>query len=456
MLRHPKSSSPPGPKGHPVWGNIEVLTDVLSFMRDSARSFPSIASARLLNQRAWLLNAPEVIEDILVAKADKVRKHWSVRSLPIALGQGLLSSDGELYKRQRRLIQPAFRREKIVRYFDCFVSQTQAMLDRWQRDGDQEHDILQEMHTLTMNTASETLFGAVAEEDASRVRNALRVGQAEFVKRICSVLKLPLWVPTPSNRRLKKAAADLDEIIYRFIRERRNNPTGKDDLLSVLLQARDDERDSGMSDQQLRDECLTIFLAGQETSALAMSWCWYLLSQHPNAAQTIYDEVDRVLGDRTPTMADVMQLTEIENALTESMRLYPPIYVMAREPIEDLHLGGYRCRKGTALIIPVWAIHYDEAYYEAPESFRPERWRDGLAKRLPKGAYFPFSMGPRTCPGSNFAMLQMRLVMAMIAQRFRFTLNENAKVTPFAQVTLQPYPGIPTKLQQRERAYVQS
>ena len=368
----------------------------------------------------------------------------AVRILPVALGNGLLTSEGNFYTSQRRLVQPALQRSQIADYLDTFVSQTQSMLDEWKPG--EERDILREMHSLSLNTASKTLFGLGAGDYFDRVRFALRLGQAEFVRRFTSILRLPLWIPTPSNLRLRRAVSELDRIIYDFIKIRRELPIEDCDLLTRLLRARDDAQTSGMSDKQLRDECLTLFLAGQETSALALSWCWVLLSQHPEIAREVYEEVDQVLGSDVPTLESLSRLEKIDRVLLETMRLYPPIYVIGREALIDTEVAGYTCRKGTSVLIPIWGIHRNETYFKSPDEFCPDRWKGDFYKTLPKGAYLPFSTGPRTCVGTNFAMTQMKLVIAMIAQRFEFRMTPGAVVNAFPQVTLAPSPSIPAPL----------
>ncbi len=440
--------SPPAPRSNWLWGNPEVLADPLAFMRRISAEHGGVVSLRLLTHTAWLITEPAAIESVLIEQPEKFRKHFAVRLLPIALGNGLLTSEGDFYSRQRRLVQPAFQRSQVAQYFSTFVNSIHRMLDSWQSGDDR--DILQEMHTLTLGTASKTLFGVDAEYQSERVRAALRVGQAEFVRRLMTIFHFPIWVPTPSNLRLRRATRDLDDIIYDIIRQRRRaSQTNRSDLLSILLHARDSVDQTGMTDKQLRDECLTIFLSGQEATALAMSWCWWLLAEHPVAANRIYEEVDTVLNGRVPTVEDIARLQETEYALLEAMRLYPPIHIIGREALVDTDVEGFHCPRGTTVLMPAWAVHRDARYFENPDAFLPERWHDGLEKRLPKGAYFPFSAGPRVCLGTHFAMLQMKLVIAMIAQKFRFTVAPGQKVTPNVQITLQPSPGVPAILDAR-------
>ena len=443
-----RSRTPPGPRGHWLWGNTAPFqADRLGFMRDVARDYGGVVNLRFAYRKVWLVTEPEGIESVLVTHARQFRKHFGLRLNPIVLGNGLLTSEGDFWLRQRRLAQPAFQRPQVALYASSFVDHTARMLDRW-RPGE-SRDVLPEMMALTLGIASKTLFGADADDHAEQVRSALQVVQEEFVRRLMRFLQPPMWIPTAGNRLLKQAAHDLDSIIYDFIRQRRASGEHRDDLLSRLLYARDAGDKTGMTDKQLRDECLTIFLAGQETTALALSWTWYLLAQHPEVAARVYAEVDSVLAGRTPTMDDLPRLPETEHVLLESMRLYPPAFIVGREALVDIEIAGYRCARGTTILMPETVVHRDPRFFEHPDDFRPERWRDSFEKRLPNCAYFPFGAGPRICIGQLFAMVEMTMVLAMIAQRFQFTLKPGQSVTPGVQFTLRPNPGVPTILTPR-------
>ncbi len=436
---------PPGPRGHWLWGNVAAFQgDRLGFMRDVARDYGGVAYLRFAFRKVWLVTEPAVIESVLVTQSRLFRKHFGLRINPVVLGNGLLTSEGDFWLRQRRLAQPAFGRAQIEQYVPSFVDHTERMLNRW-RVGD-NRDVLQEMMALTLGIASKTLFGADGDGHAEKVRAALAVTQEEFVHRLTRPLQMPMWIPTAGNRRLRSAVRDLDAIVYGFIRQRRAGGEHREDLLSRLLAARDEGTAAGMSDKQLRDECLTIFLAGQETTALALSWSWYLLGQHPDAAARVYAEVDSVLAGRTPTLEDLPRLKETEHVLLESMRLYPPAFVVGREALVDTEVGGYRCPRGTTVLMPESVVHRDPRFFDRPDDFVPERWRNDFERRLPHCAYFPFGAGPRICIGNTFAMLEMTLALAMIAQRFQFTLTPGQNITMGVQFTLRPNPGVMTTL----------
>jgi cytochrome P450 len=416
-------------------------------MRSTAREFGGVASLRLAFRNIWLITEPALIESVLITQAKQFRKHFALRINPIVLGNGLLTSEGELWLRQRRLSQPSFQRSHISQYVSTFIEHAARMLDRWKPG--EVRDVLPEMMTLTLGIVSKTLFGAEVDFDADRVDTAFRVTREEFVKRLTRSVQVPMWIPTTGNRRLKYAVEQLDDIIYGFIQQRRDSCLQGNDLLSRLLNARDAGEKSGMTDKQLRDECLTIFLAGHETTALALSWSWYLLGQNPEVAARVVAEVDRVLAGRVPTIDDLPELKEIEYVLLESMRLYPPAFIIGREALANVEIGGYHCPRGTTVLMPQGVVHRDARFFTDPDEFRPERWRDDFEKRLPKCAYFPFGSGPRICIGNTFAMVEMTIVLATIAQRFQFTLVPGQTVTPRLQFTLRPSPGILTTVTPR-------
>mgnify|MGYP003325448567 FL=1 len=439
---------PPGPRGHWLWGNVAAFqSDRLGFMSDVARDYGGIAYIRFAWRQVWLVTERSVIESVLVTQARQFRKHFALRINPVVLGNGLLTSEGDFWLRQRRLAQPAFNRNQIASYIPTFVGHTARMLDQWKAG--ESRDVLQEMMALTLGIASKTLFGADSDSLAEQVRTALNVTQEEFVRRIGRPIQIPNWIPTARNRRLMRAVRDLDKIVYDFIRLRRSSKENRDDLLSRLLAARDENSTGEMSDRQLRDECLTIFLAGQETTALALSWTWYLLGNHPEAAIRIYAEVDRVLDGRVPTLDDLPQLRETEFALLESMRLYPPAFVVGREALVDTEVGGYPCPRGTTVLMPESVVHRDPRFFPRPDEFLPERWQNDLEKRLPNCAYFPFGAGPRICIGNTFAMMEMTLALAMMAQRFQFTLTPGQQIRMGVQFTLRPSPAVMTMLTPR-------
>jgi cytochrome P450 len=314
------------------------------------------------------------------------------------------------------------------------------------------------MMRLTLDIVSKMLFGADTGSLADEIGDAVTIAQEAFNRLIVSWrFFLPDTFPFPDNLPFIRAANRLDEIVYGIIAERRaERATGQDrlDLLSMLLAAQDEDG-TRMTDKQLRDECMTIFLAGHETTALALSWAWYLLAQNPEAEAALHTELDEALGGRAPSMEDVPKLRFTEAVINESMRLYPPAYAMGREATDDVQLGEpgrYRVPQGMVVLLSPYVMHRDPRYYESPGEFRPARWVDGLQKRLPRFAFFPFGGGPRLCIGNQFAMMEAVLLLATIAQRYRLRLAPDARVTPWTGITLRPKEGVRVKLEEREPA----
>jgi cytochrome P450 len=393
------------------------------------------------------LNHPDLIEQVLVTANRSLKKNFfALRHLHPVLGNGLITSEGDFWLRQRRLAQPAFHRDCIAAYGASMVAYAERMLANW-RDGE-TRDVHADMMRLTLEIAAKTLFDADVGGVAQEVGAAFTVVQDVFNSRFESLMPLPVWIPTPGNVRLRQSVRHLDHIIYNIIQQRRASGDDRGDLLSRMLHARDEDG-SQMTDRQLRDETMTLFLAGHETTAIALSWTWFLLAQHPDVEAKLADELRAVLGGRMPTVTDLPRLRYAEMVVLESMRLYPPAYAVGRETVEGFELGGYRLPAGTALLTVQWVVHRDPRYYVEPDVFNPDRWADGLAKRLPRYAYFPFSGGPRVCMGSSFAMMEAVLVLATVAQQYRFTLLPGHPVVPKPSITLRPKHGIKMVLRKR-------
>jgi len=439
---------PPGPRGHWLKGSLhDFAYRRLDFFVEMGRDFGEVSAFWLGPGRiCWMVNSPELIEKVLVTDNRNFIKHFGARMYKPLLGNGLVLSEGDFWLRQRRLSQPAFLKNRIMTYAAEMVSRTEQALESWHEGI--WCDMLDEMTRLTSTIAARIFFGTedVKDRDAFSAANleALDVIHARFRR----IIQWPEWLPLPSNRRLKRAMHHLNQIADGFILHGRTRKTPGDDLLTRLLHARDVDG-SQMTDRQLREELLTLFLAGQETTALALSWTWYLLAQHPEVEVKLVAEWGRVLGGRTPTAEDAGRLTYTEWVVLESMRLYPPVYLIGREAAVTGELGGYRLPKGTTVFLCQWAIHRDSRLFDEPEVFRPERWGEKRIENLPKYAYFPFGGGPRLCIGNHFAMLEAVLVLATIGQRFRFTMESAPEVVPQPMITLRPNPGIPVVLRRR-------
>ncbi len=439
---------PPGPKGTLLGGNLaEYKTGRLAFLTRCARDYGDVAALRFGPRRIFLVSHPRDIETILVTENHNYIKHFALRMTPLVLGQGLLTSEGDFWLRQRRLIQPAFSRQRIASYAPLMVEAVQELLAGWQPG--QTRDILTEMMRLTLNIAARTLFGSEVSGEASAVSQALQVLQDCFLVKFNSLIPIPNFIPTPGNLRLRRAVRQLDAILYGMIQQRRQSQEQRGDLLSLLLHARDEVDNTGMTDRQLRDEAMTLFLAGHETTALTLSWTWFLLAQNPAAEARLVEEVQAVLGDRPAAAEDCPRLPFTEAVLLEAMRLYPPAYVLGRENVRPCTVGGYHAPAGTTMLMSQWVVQRDPRFYDQPEQFQPERWLAGLAQRLPKYAYFPFGGGPRLCIGNTFAMMETILVLATLARQYRFTLAPGHRVEPLPTFTLRPSNGIPAVLARR-------
>jgi cytochrome P450 len=443
------AARPPGPPGHLLVGNLpEFGRDVLGFLVECARRYGDVVSLRLGAWPTLAVNRPDFIEEVLAVRYASFRKHsFFFRHVTAIFGNGLLTSEGNFWLRQRRLAAPAFHRDRVAAYGEVMVALTERHLESW-TDGERR-DIHRDMMALTLQIASRTLFGAEVPQDVvGEVGRSFDVVVEEIAARFRRPFRIPDAVPTPGNLRYTRSVRRLDRLVYDIIAERRRTGADHGDLLSMLLRVQDEDGTT-MTPVQLRDEVITLFLAGHETTALTLSWTWYLLSRHPEARAALEAEVDAVLGGRPPASADLPRLPFAEAVVTESLRLYPPAYVLGREAVEDTEIGGFPVPRGTTVFMSPWVVHRDPRHFEEPEAFRPERWLDGLARRLPRGAYLPFGGGPRLCIGQSFAMMEAVLLLAAVARRFRLTLEPDVPVTPFPSITLRPEGGVWMRLARR-------
>ena len=425
---------PPGLPSSFLLGHLSYLRgDLLAFYTRSARECGDVALLRFGLKKVWLVSDPALVGEVLASR-DFI-KHYALRMNRLLLGDGLLSSEGDFWLRQRRLIQPAFLRGRVLAYGRDFVELAQRQTEGW-RDGE-TRDIHAEMRGLTMAIAARTLFGAdVGEAHGAEVASALEGTMASFSDRLFSILRLPEYFPTPTNVRAWFAVRRLDRVLYSIIAGRKKDGPG-DDLLSILLQARDEQDGKGMTEKQLRDEAMTLFLAGHETTALALTYTLYLLARHPEAAAKLRDEVQAVAGDRPPTADDLPRLKYAEQVVLESMRLYPPAYAIGRQAVRACDLGGYPLPAGGTVLMSQWVMHRDPRWWEAPDEFRPERWTAAMQQKLPKHAYFPFGGGPRVCVGNTFAMVELVLVLAVLS-RWGYEWPEAGPVRMRPRMTLGP------------------
>ncbi len=438
---------PPGPRGQfPVGNTLQYMGDSLGFLTLAAREHGDIVRLRLGTSTYYALFHPSFVEEALRSHASEVVKDKLTRMIIPILGQGLVTSEGDFWRRQRKLAMPGFQRGAIERYGAVMVEHARALRDSW--NVGETRDVHEDMMALTLGIVAKTLFDADVGAETRDVGHGIEVMMAYYLTP-WKFFKPREWLPTRQNREFKGAVARLDEILYGIIRRRREGGGDPGDLLSHLLAAQDDEG-AGMTDRQLRDECVTLFLAGHETTALVLTYTFLLLAGHPEAEATLVRELDEVLGGRVPTAADVPRLRYAEWVIKESMRLYPPAWGIGREAVEDFEIGGYPIKKGTQLLISQWVLHRDPRWFEDPDTFRPERWDNDLGKSLPKGAYIPFGDGPRVCIGNHFAMMESILLLATLAQRHRLEGSPGESLKLDATITLRPRSGTRMVVRARE------
>ena len=427
---------------------FEPQGDSIRYLTKCAREYGDIVFFRFLGVPACFVNRPDCIESVLVTQNSNFVKSKDYRAMRRVLGNGLLLSEGEFWRRQRKLIQPAFHQERISAYSEIMVGYTQRMLESWS-DG-QALDIHEAMMHLTLGIVAKTLFDADVSHEAEDVDAALSVLMGKFLRQAGLALLLPSWVPLPTSQLLKRAVGRLDRVIYRIIEQRRVSGQMSGDLLSVFLQVQDDEG-VGMTDRQLHDEIMTLFLAGHETTANVLSWTWFLLGQNPEVEEKLHEELASVLGGRVPTPGDLPRLVYTDMVLRESMRFYPPVWVIGRRALAPFRLGEYELPADTNVLISQLIMHRDARYFPEPERFDPHRWSAGDPRiaSLPRFAYFPFGGGPRVCIGAGFGMMEAALLLATIAQQFRIRIAPGQTVKMQPTVTLRPRNGIPVTLKRR-------
>ncbi len=433
---------PPGPKRTiPFSGLLAYRRGPLRFFQNLAQEFGDISYFRLGPQQAFFLNHPDYIKDVLVTNHQNFMKGLALQRAKRLLGEGLLTSEGEFHRRQRRLAQPAFHRQRIASYAAVMTDYAAQARERW-RDGE-TLDMSEQMMRLTLAIVGKTLFDADVESDAREVGAAMSVVMDLFNTVTIPFFELLQKLPLPQLRRFDRAKAKLDAIIYRLIEERRRSSEDRGDLLSLLLLARDTEGDGGqMTDAQLRDEAMTIFLAGHETTANALAWTWYLLSQNPAIEAKLHEEIAAVLGARLPAFEDVAQLKYTEMVLTESMRLFPPAWALGRLALNDYEIAGYVVPKKSLVLMSQYVMHHDSRYFPDPGRFDPERWTPEAREARPQFSYVPFGGGPRRCIGEGFAWMEGILLIATLAQHWRMRLVPGHPVALKPVITLRPKYGM--------------
>ena len=441
----------PGPRGRLFSGSIpEMRAGAPQFFLDLVKSYGSVVSFKLGPNNCILVTTPEAARHVLMDNAKNYSKGTrGFKKLQIVMGQGLVTSDGEFWKRQRRMIQPAFHRKQIAKFSVMMHQATEALFEELEEVADQNIaiDVSDLMMRVTMRIVSETLFGEGVEEDVETVGEAVSAVQEEVNRRILSLVDFPLWVPTPANRRLNNAKRALNQVVNRFIEARRREPG--DDLLSSLLAMVDDETRDPMLDQQLRDEVMTLYLAGHETTSHALTWTFFLLSRYPGVDEVLGDEARAFFGRGAFSFERLGELRKTEAILRESMRIFPPVWGFSRLAEASDMIDGFNIPKGAMVFVSPWVLHRNPHLYPNPEGFEPERFAGELMQTLPKCAYMPFGAGARQCIGAAFAMMEAKVVLATLAQRYRFFLEMGHRVQGDAVITYRPLHGMKMTVHRR-------
>ena len=407
---------------------------------------------RLGPKTLYLFSHPDLAEEILVHQADRFVKVYEPQrptGLALVLGSGLVTSSGEVWKRHRRIIQPVFHRTRMAAMAERMAQVGEQRLAGWTAHAGRSVDIADEMMRLALEVISHTMFHTDVADQIDHISHALRVSLKYAFDSFHSLVRVPLWVPTPRNRQFRLALQYMDKLIYGLIAERRRTGTQHDDLLDLLLRARDEDTGAGLSDQELRDEALTIFAAGHETTANALAWTWYLLATHPEVAARFHDELDRVLQGRRPTADDLSQLPYTRAVFDEAVRLFPPVPAVQRKAATSTSIGGFSLPAGAIVLVGIYHLHRHPAFWRDPERFMPERWLNG-ERPAARGAYLPFGAGARACVGTHFATVEGPLLLALIGRRYELQLAQE-DVEPEIVVTLRPKHGIRMTIQPRQQ-----
>lgn len=440
---------PPGPKGMPLIGCLlEFYRDPLGFFIRNSQEYGDIVYFRIGPWKFFLLNHPDYIQEVLVSQSGNFLKTRPIKRAKAFLGEGLLTTDGDFHRRQRRLSQPAFHRKRIEEYAGVMSSYAAATRDRWS-DGS-ILDISKEMVQLSMTIVAKTLFDTNIESEAREIGELIKMAMERWLMLVLPLSELFEKLPLSSIRRFYRARDRVDATIYRMIRERRRSSIDRGDLLSMLLLARDEEdQGAGMSDEQVRDEAMTIFLAGHETMTNALTWTWYLLSQNQEAEAKLHSEIDEVLEGRLPTVENVNELQYTRMVFAEALRLYPPIWAMSRQAINDFELDSYTIPGGSNVFMSQYLVHHDPRFFPDPYLFIPERWSPNARADYPRFSYFPFGAGPRQCIGESFAWMEGVLVIATIAQKWKMRLIPGHPVELQPLISLRPKYGMTMRLERR-------
>jgi cytochrome P450 len=438
----------PGPGG--FLSGWPLMRDPLRFLEKMFRQYGDVVRLRIMNLRVYSIAHPEGIKHVLQDNRRNYRKSFDYQILSRLLGQGLVTSEGSLWLRQRRLMQPMFHRQKVAGFAKLMTDSTLEILERWRGRAERGEvfDIAPEMMRLTLRIVGLALLSMDLTAQADEIGRNMTIANERFGEMGLSAF-VP-WLPTPGNARFRNAASKLRGIVLDIIAERRRAGRDHGDLLSMLLAVRDEDTGEGMKDEQLRDEVLTLILAGHETTATALSWIWYLLSQNPEAERKLHAELDDVLGGRAASVGDLLNLNYTSMVVDEAMRLYPPVWGIGRAAIADDEIMGYRVPKGSNVLLSQWLAHHHPVFWKNPNRFEPERFSSEPASERPRYAFFPFGGGPRMCIGNLFALSEAQIVLATVAQKYRVRVPKDHSVELQPLVTLRSRYGMKVALERRQ------
>lgn len=440
------SKTIPGPSDTELLNSLfAAQRDPLGFLMDLMLKYGDIVRVRIGPQVSYILNHPDYIRDVLVNKDKKYQKVTQEReALSALVGEGLLSSEGDLWKQHRRIMQPLFSGQHFDHYAGIITNLTADYLEHWKPHAASGASVEfnAEMSRLTLSVVAKCLLDIDIGKASQELLSAIVIGLDHVNESVETILPIPVWIPTPSNLRFQRAKGLLDKIVGDMIRERRKPGAAGEGLLSILVKASDEQTGKGMSDQHVRDQVMTIFLAGHETTAQTLTWTIYLLSKHPDVMRRLRAEVHEVLGERTPTLKDLPKLEYTHQVIQEAMRLFPPVWMLEREAVKDDAFDGYPIPAGSVVTMSQYVMHRHPKYWENPEGFDPDRFSPERSAGLSHGIYFPFGAGPRVCIGNTFAMMEAQLVLPMIVRRYRIDLVPGQALALKPSITLRPRYGL--------------
>ncbi|MBM7661785.1 cytochrome P450 [Bacillus mesophilus] len=428
-----------GPKGKIIAGNLlEFREDPLQFLDKLRSDYKDVAKVRFANRIIYVLMNPDLVKEALVTKASSFEKSNQFKEIMPLVGEGLLTSEGDVHMRQRRMMQPSFKKSTIQNYAESMSSVASKAVEQWQNQDTRSINV--DMMNIALGIICKTMFSMDVQESHESIGQPIDDAMHIATKRIRSLIRVPYRIPTSENKRFKAAIHILDEVVYGIIEHRRTLPYSEyEDLLAILLKTKDETDESYMNDQQIRDEAMTIFLAGHETTANAMSWALYLLATHPEVQQKAQEEIDRVVGDSSLQLEHAEKLTYVKNIINESLRLFPPAWLFGRTAIDDVEIGDIKIKAGQNVLFSPYINHRSEEFFDQPNTFIPERFEGDFLKTIPPYAYFPFGGGPRVCIGNHFAMLEATIVLATVLQKFTVSpVYPNQTVEAQPLITLRP------------------